>query len=89
MVVSRNSIERNPELFDFSQDHQEIELEDLEGNHWVVDIGDTIWRGRLRPTANLKIKIIGKMTAKTQFVADEIRAWQRREKNKGEQVKQT
>ena len=44
----------------------------LEVNHWVVDIGDTILRGRIRPIANVKIKIIGKMTEKAQFVADEI-----------------
>lgn len=57
---------------------QKIQIEDLRENIWVVDIGDTIWKGRLRPAKNLKIKILGKMKGESQFVADEIRPWQGR-----------
>lgn len=57
---------------------QKIQIEDLQGNIWVIDIGDTIWKGRLRPAKNLKIKILGKMKGESQFVANEIRPWKGR-----------
>ena len=57
---------------------QKIQIEDLQGNSWVIDIGNTIWRGRLRPAENLKIKILGQMKEKGQFAANEIRPWQGR-----------
>ena len=57
---------------------QELQIEDLHGNIWVIDIDDTIWRGRLRPANDLKIKILGKQKDESHFVADEIRPWQGR-----------
>ena len=54
---------------------QKMQIEDLEGNIWVIDIADAIWRGRLRPAENLKIKILGRMKEESRFVADEIRPW--------------
>ena len=57
---------------------QKIRIEDLQGNSWVIDIGDTIWRGRLSPAEDLKIKILGQMKGKGQFTANEIRPWQGR-----------
>jgi len=77
-----------------------IQIEDLHGHIWVIDISDTIWRGRLRPAQNLRIKIIGQMKGESQFVADEIRPWHGRgkrhrmryfkykEKNEKDSVKQ-
>jgi heme/copper-type cytochrome/quinol oxidase subunit 2 len=57
---------------------QKVEIEDLQGNNWTIDIADTIWRGRLRPAENLKIKILGEMTGQNRFVANEIRPWKGR-----------
>ena len=57
---------------------QKVEIEDLQGNHWIIDIADTIWRGRLRPAEDLKIKILGEMKGQNRFVANEIRPWQGR-----------
>ena len=57
---------------------QKVEIEDLQGNIWVIDIADTVWRGRLRPAENLKIKILGEMTGQNRFVANEIRPWKGR-----------
>ena len=54
---------------------QKIQIEDLHGNNWVIDISDTIWRGRLSPAENQKIKILGRMKGESQFVAEEIRQW--------------
>ena len=54
---------------------QKIQIEDLQGNYWEIDIGDTIWRGRLRPVENLRIKILGQMKGESEFIADEIRPW--------------
>jgi uncharacterized protein YdeI (BOF family) len=72
---------------------QKMQIEDLQGNIWAVDIGDTVWKGRLVPLRNLRIKIIGEMKGKSQFSADEIRPWKKgrgqggnrhlRHKNKG------
>ena len=52
---------------------QEIELIDLHGNNWTIDISNAFWRGRLRPEAGLEIKLIGKIKVKGQFAATEIR----------------
>ncbi len=57
---------------------QKVEIEDLQGNNWIIDIADTIWRARLRPAENLKIKILGEMTGQNRFVANEIRPWKGR-----------
>ncbi|MEA3279037.1 MAG: hypothetical protein U9Q38_00330 [Thermodesulfobacteriota bacterium] len=57
---------------------QKIQVEDLQENIWIIDIGDTIWKGRLKPAKNLKIKILGKMKGESQFIADEIRPLQGR-----------
>ncbi|MDI6687920.1 MAG: hypothetical protein QME06_06840 [Desulfobacterales bacterium] len=54
---------------------QKMQIEDLQGNIWVIDINDTIWKGRLIPAQNLKIKIIGEMKGQNRFVANEIRPW--------------
>jgi len=55
-----------------------IEIKDLQNNIWVIDISDTVWRGRLEPAEGLKIKIVGKMKEKNQFVANGIRPWKGR-----------
>jgi len=52
---------------------QVIEIEDLQGNVWEIDISNTIWRGKLRPGIGLKIKLIGKKTGDNKFIAKEIR----------------
>ena len=57
---------------------QKMEIEDLQGNIWVIDIADTIWRGRLKPDEDLKIKILGHMKEQGRFVANEIRPWKGR-----------
>jgi hypothetical protein len=57
---------------------QKVEIKDLQGNIWIIDIADTIWRGRLRPAEDLKIKILGEMTGQNRFVANEIRPWKGR-----------
>jgi len=57
---------------------QKVEIKDLQGNNWVIDISDTIWRGRLRPAEDLKIKILGEMKGQNRFVANEIRPWKGR-----------
>ena len=51
-------------------------LKDLNNNLWKVDFYQTIWKGKLFPSPNLKIKIIGKITDKNYFKAIEIRPWQ-------------
>jgi len=57
---------------------QEIELIDLHGNNWIIDISNAFWRGRLKPEAGLEIKLIGKIKFEDQFVATEIRPLQGR-----------
>lgn len=52
---------------------REIRLTDLHDNHWIIDISNAFWRGRLRPEVGLEIKIIGKIKVERQFVANEIR----------------
>ena len=66
---------------------QEIGLIDLNGNHWIIDISNAFWRGRLRPEAGLEIKLFGKIRIKGQFVATEIRPLQgRRIQGKGRRL---
>lgn len=55
---------------------EKIQLEDLKGNTWEIDIHRAAWRGRLQPAENLEIKIIGSMESKNRFVAEEIRPWE-------------
>ena len=50
-----------------------VQLEDLTGNVWTIDISGTIWRGGLTPGEDIKIKIIGKRDKERHFVAGEIR----------------
>ena len=57
---------------------QKIRIKGLKRNVWVIDIGDTIWRGQLSPDEDLKIKILGQMKGKGQFIANEIWPWQGR-----------
>jgi len=57
---------------------RKIQIEDLEGATWEIDITDTLWRGRLKPAESLKIKIIGQKTGAGRFAAAEIRPWRGR-----------
>lgn len=57
---------------------QEIELIDLHGTNWTIDISHAFWRARLKPEVGLAIKIIGKINVEGQFVANEIRPLQGR-----------
>ncbi len=59
---------------------EKIQIEDLQGNHWVINISAAIWRGRIKSVENRRIKIIGKMAGQNVFVAKEIRPWQGRRK---------
>ena len=51
-------------------------LEDLNNKRWEVDFYQTVWKGKLNPSLNLKIKIIGKIVDDNYFKAIEIRPWQ-------------
>lgn len=62
-------------------DHQII-LTDLRGKDWQVDVEKAVWRGRMSPVKDLEIKLIGRMTGEDKFIADEIRSWHGRGKNK-------
>ena len=62
---------------------EKIQIEDLQGNYWIINVSGSVWRGRLKPVENQKIKIIGRMAGKNIFVADEIRPWQGRGKQGG------
>jgi len=72
---------------------RKIRIEDLQGNSWEVDIVDTIWRGRLKPAKDLKIKILGQKKGEGRFVAAVIKPWRgkgrmmRAFKGKGEHQK--
>jgi hypothetical protein len=57
---------------------RKIHIEDLEGNPWEIDITDTVWRGRLKPAKDLKIKMLGQKKEAGLFIADEIRPWRGR-----------
>jgi len=51
-------------------------LRDLENNRWKIETSKVIWKGKLTPTTNLKIKLIGKLIDDNNFVAMEIRPWE-------------
>jgi hypothetical protein len=53
-----------------------MELKDMDGNDWTIDVGNTLWRGRTRLSEGLDIKLIGKIKGERSFVAEEIRPWQ-------------
>jgi len=57
---------------------KEIQLKDLNGRMWRMDIGHARWRGFLKASVGLKIKIIGKITGKNYFMVKEVRPWQGR-----------
>jgi len=52
-------------------------LRDLENNRWEIEASKVIWKGKLTPTTNLKIKLIGKLIDNNNFKAVEIRPWQK------------
>lgn len=54
---------------------KEIEITDLHGNPWIVDIGNTSWRNMNNHFESLEIKIIGKTEEKGRFIAYEIQPW--------------
>ncbi len=58
-------------------------LKDLDGNEWHVTANDAKWRGRLRPSRDLEIKIIGTRTDKESFEAREVRPWHGRKRGEG------
>ena len=55
---------------------QKMQIEDLNGNHWAIDMANTTWRVRLQPVDGLMIKILGEQTGESRFEAHEIRPWQ-------------
>jgi len=57
---------------------QKMQIKDLHGNMWVIDTAATTWRGRFLPAENLRIKILGNIKCKSQFIANEIRPWKGR-----------
>lgn len=58
------------------QSANKIRLKDFKGHTWQIELKDTLWRGRLKATKGLKIKVIGRMEGRNVFVAKEIRPWQ-------------
>ena len=50
-------------------------LMDFNNQHWEVNAGNTIWKGKLKPLKGEKIKLMGKMEDETHFIAIEIRPW--------------
>ena len=61
---------------------ESMQIKDLNGMIWNIHIGNTVWRGRLTPSENLEIKIIGHKKEENQFIAKEIRPW-KGEKQRG------
>ncbi len=55
---------------------KKIQLKDLKGRLWWIDVSHARWRGYLKAAIGLKIKIIGKMTKNNGFIVKEIRPWQ-------------
>lgn len=60
-----------------------ILLKDLDGKEWHVMADGATWRGRLSPSPNLGIKLIGTRTGKDSFSAEEVRPWHGRRKRGG------
>ena len=57
-------------------DAGKIRLKDFKGHIWRVDVKNALWRGRLKASKGLKIKVIGRLEGKDHFLAEEIRPWQ-------------
>ena len=55
-------------------------LMDFNNQHWEVNIDNTIWKGKLKTSKGLKIKLMGKMEDETHFTAIEIRPWKGQKK---------
>lgn len=53
-------------------------LRDLDNNHWKIEAGKVVWKGKITPATGLKIKLIGKLIDDNNFKAMEIRPWQGR-----------
>lgn len=60
-----------------------IILKDLDGKNWSVNANSAIWRGRLRPSPDLEIKMIGTMTGRESFKVREVRPWHGRKRREG------
>ena len=54
---------------------KKIHLIDFNEKHWEIDIRNSLWKGKLQPVKDLKIKLIGKMIDDKHFQAIEIRPW--------------
>jgi hypothetical protein len=52
-----------------------VRLVDLTGRTWLVDLSNSIIRGRASITIGSRIKIIGEVKLQNMFVADEVRPW--------------
>lgn len=61
----------------------QIELTDLHGKRWSIDVTKAFWRGWTSATVGVKIKIIGQKIDESTFKADEIRPWQGRRQGRG------
>jgi hypothetical protein len=57
-----------------------IRLKDLNGKEWNIIANEATWRGRLYPSRDLEIKLLGTMTGKNSFKAREVRPWHGRKK---------
>ncbi len=57
---------------------KELKFKDLKGRMWKIDVSHARWRGFLKASVGLKIKIIGKMAGNNCFVVKEVRPWQGR-----------
>lgn len=60
-----------------------IILKDLDGKEWHVAANHAAWRGRLSPSRDLEIKLIGIRTGENSFKANEVRPWHGRRKYGG------
>jgi hypothetical protein len=60
-----------------------IRIKDLDGKEWHVNVEGATWRGRLSPSMDLEIKLIGTRTGEESFSAKEIRPWSGRRKQGG------
>lgn len=55
---------------------EDINLEDLDGNEWVVEHEDADVKGGVRLQEGEDIKVVGKVSNENTFTASEIRPWQ-------------
>jgi len=51
-------------------------LTDLDNNRWKIEASKAIWKGKIAPEIDLKIKLIGKLIDDNNFEVMEIRPWQ-------------